>query len=148
MRSRRTRSFGEIADIRLLERRADEMRVGRADVVLQEQTRLEAEERERQEVRERRWAERLGGCFDPHLAQAWSSAVNAGAQRLSKAASAVSTAELGKRRAIEALQAAQAKAEAASDLERRARRRDRRAKESRLWLDVADSFIRQADHED
>src|ERR1700743_2881035 len=78
MRSRRTRSLGEIVHIRVLQRQAGEMRLGHAVPVLDDPLGRQKTEQQRQDARERLWRKTLDGGFDLVLSRAWSGAVTEG----------------------------------------------------------------------
>jgi uncharacterized lipoprotein YmbA len=148
MRSRRTRSLGEIAHIRALQQQSEEIRLSRANLVQDEKLELHQEEQRLQDAREQSWAQTLAGRFDLALSRAWSQAVTDGAGQLASTAAAVTVARLETSAAGEALQGARARAEAAEALETRARRRERRAEESRSLHEIADLHSARGVHED
>ncbi len=148
MGSRRTRSLGEIARIRALQRQAGEMQARRAAAALADQLGRQEAEQEKQDDRERLWREAVDGGFDLALSRAWSGAVAEGLQELATVGAIVAEARLESDSAARALQAAHAKSEAADTLEQRADRRDRRALENRSFLDLSDHFARRRGHED
>lgn len=148
MSGSRILTLGKIAEIRRLQRQAGDMRLSAASAVLQDRQRQHDQEQQGQEANEARWAAMLRDGFDLTLSQAWSGAIVGGAEQLSMLSASVSEARGLKNQATASAKAAHARAEAADDLERRARRQDRKVHERRLLLEISDRFAERDRDED